>query len=124
MGSLDGKDMIEDKKKTPPFGSCDRPEGGGYLAIGVAVVVGWLSRETRIRGQGYIRHSDFFYLLGIHWGQFPEEWEIRDRREVSSEARHLDGNERYVQGMSGMTCAIPAWEIREVLDIDELILGP
>jgi len=35
------------QEKDPPFGSYDRPEGVGYLAIGVAVVVGWLSRATR-----------------------------------------------------------------------------
>lgn len=58
-------------------------------------------------------------LLGIHWGQFPELWEIASRRgsaEVTDPAEAqltVDGHQ--VRGLSGMTCVVPAWDILAVL---------
>ncbi|SRR5260221_9333540 len=62
-------------------------------------------------------NQTFIYLLGIHWGQFPERWELRDkpRETAKEESLILDG--KYVKGMSGMTCVIPAWEIWRLLEL-------
>lgn len=64
----------------------------------------------------------FLLLLGIHWGQFPEYWEIKDRKDVPNtfrrEALVTEGN--YVEGLSGMTCVAPAWKLMELLEIDKL----
>lgn len=59
-------------------------------------------------------------FLGIHYSQFPEEWEIREsaKRAATAQAAPLllDEKKHVVVGMSGMTCAIPAWRVRELLD--------
>lgn len=71
-------------------------------------------------GSGTIWVSNFLKLLGIHWGQFPEEWELRERESIDESRRKnliLEG--AYVEGMSGMTCVIPAWNILEVLHLDK-----
>jgi hypothetical protein len=48
-------------------------------------------------------------LLGVHCGQFPDEMPVRG----------TDGkNNGVVTGYSGMTYAIPAWRISEVLNLD------
>ena len=61
------------------------------------------------------------YLLGIHWGQFPELWKIVPKRDVKNslegEAFTVEG--AYVKGMSGMTCVAPAERIIDVLDNEE-----
>jgi hypothetical protein len=46
-------------------------------------------------------------LLGIHWGQFPEEWELKDKSLAK----------QHIKGMSGMTCVCPASAIQEVLEL-------
>jgi hypothetical protein len=62
-----------------------------------------------------------FHLIGIHWGQFPERWELRERESLSEAHRNqLIVNGGYIQGMSGMTCVIPTWHIDEVMDMPEL----
>lgn len=64
-------------------------------------------------------------LLGIHFAQFPEKWEIiklQENKGISDdEARSpliIDGD--YVKGLSGMTCVLPAWTIKEVLKMPML----
>jgi hypothetical protein len=60
-------------------------------------------------------------LLGIHWGQFPEEWELKHPDKIDKQERsHLITDGAYVAGLSGMTCVIPAWQILEVLDVPKL----
>lgn len=50
-----------------------------------------------------------FRFLGIHWGPFPEELKAKD-----------DAGKKYtIRGVSGMTCATPAWRIADLLQIDE-----
>jgi hypothetical protein len=64
---------------------------------------------------------NFFRLLGIQWGQFPEEWEIRAglTKTAAKEASLItEGN--YVKGLSGMTCVLPAWCIAEVMQMPKL----
>jgi hypothetical protein len=63
-------------------------------------------------------------VLGIHFAQFPEMWEVtsagklRDESESAKEPLLTDG--KYIRGLSGMTCVLPAWTIREVLDTPKL----
>jgi hypothetical protein len=63
----------------------------------------------------------FFLLLGIHFAQFPEMWEVTSRGKLrnKSDSRRepllTDG--KYIKGLSGMTCVLPAWTIRKVLNI-------
>ena len=63
----------------------------------------------------------FLKLLGIHWGQFPEEWEIVDGkgRLIADGADGMDS--QYIKGLSGMTCVLPAWRIMELLNHPELL---
>jgi hypothetical protein len=69
------------------------------------------SFSGRLRGsRGKLRSNNLLRLLGIHWGQFDERWQIK---QSSAETP-------YVKGMSGMSCVIPAWQILEVLNLPEL----
>jgi hypothetical protein len=75
------------------------------------------------------RAVDFLQLLGVHWGQFPEKWEI-ERASPSatkpkaaialSDGATISGDATYIIGLSGMTMAVPAWAIRDVLDLPKL----
>ena len=66
----------------------------------------------------------FIKLLGVHWGQFPEKWELREGpKGLSAEVAQLQksANEKYIEGMSGMTLAIPAWEIKDFLEMPKFV---
>jgi hypothetical protein len=64
-------------------------------------------------------------LLGIHWGQFPEQWELSRRVDSSEKTERgeasliVDG--QYVKGLSGMTCVVPSWDILNVLGHSRLV---
>jgi hypothetical protein len=60
--------------------------------------------------------------LGIHFAQFPEEWEVRSgaRKSEAKPRVPLIEDGAYVRGLSGMTCVLPAWSIREVLNLPRL----
>ena len=79
--------------------------------------------------------THFLILLGIHFAQFSEEWEIvvdsrlstwfKKRLQslgIKSEAHKVPLIKRgaYVQGLSGMTCVLPAWNIIDVLNHNTL----
>ena len=70
---------------------------------------------------GKFRVDNLLKLLGIHWGQFPEKWELKPGEKIE-EARKasLITEGGYVEGMSGMTCVIPAWHILEVLQMPSI----
>jgi hypothetical protein len=78
------------------------------------------SRETG----PFLSHAGsghMIYLLGLHWGQFSEWWELgsaRDARKAENSSTITNG--KYVKGLSGMTCVIPAEAIWEVLDMPDL----
>ena len=57
-------------------------------------------------------------FLGIHWGQFPEDWELRSNADLTEASLITDG--AYVRGLSGMTCVIPSSQILRLLDMPEL----
>lgn len=67
-------------------------------------------------------NNQFMALLGLHWGQFPEKWEIRKEAKKSTEANepHVAEYENYVQGMSGMTLAAPSWAILDLLEHEKV----
>lgn len=62
----------------------------------------------------------FIALLGIHWGQFPEEWELGTRAKSAKPDVSVEGDERYIVGMSGMTCVAPASDIVALLETGRL----
>ena len=57
-----------------------------------------------------VLESSFLYFLGIHWGQFPEDWEIKENIVPT----------KYVRGVSGMTMVIPAQKILDLLNVEKL----
>jgi len=63
-----------------------------------------------------------FALLGIHYGQFPEMWEVTDNGKLihQSESEPLITGKKFIKGLSGMTCVLPAWSILEVLDMPKV----
>jgi hypothetical protein len=79
-------------------------------------------RERAVTWEEFKDGTRFFLILGIHFAQFPEMWEVTStgqlRNEASSGPLLTDG--QYIRGLSGMTCVLPAWYIKEVLDMPEL----
>jgi hypothetical protein len=72
------------------------------------------AKPNRIMGGGH-----FMKLLGILWGQFPEEWDLKDRGHAqSATVPVLDG--KTIKGMSGMSLVCPAAEIWRVLNMPDL----
>jgi hypothetical protein len=66
--------------------------------------------------------SPTLLLLGIHWGQFSDQLPIKERKKIRSESREDEKRfEEYVEGMSGMTCVIPAWRIMELLESKKFV---
>ena len=65
--------------------------------------------------------NTLFALLGIHWGQFAERWEIYDdpSSNTKDENNSLVKNGGYVEGVSGMTLVIPAHEIMKLLKLQK-----
>lgn len=62
-----------------------------------------------------------FKFLGVHYAQFPEEWEIGKKRRTESTGPKLISDSEYVEGFSGMTCVVPAWKLIELLNSDDLV---
>jgi hypothetical protein len=76
--------------------------------------------DTRERAMEKFFKDGFFMLLGIHRGQFPEEWKIIEKKAVNEESKSLVVEGNVVTGLSGMTCVVPADRILDVLDLPEL----
>lgn len=77
----------------------------------------------RTPGSGFPEPGEMYFghmmkCLGMHWGQFPELWELKDGRDKpgvkSPESASLITTGRYVEGLSGMTCVIPAQDILDM----------
>lgn len=85
------------------------------------VRLGQTSISGPFSGRGRLRTHNLFNLLGIHWAQFPEEWDLKERKTLTEARRkQLVAKGSYVEGMSGLTCVIPAWQIYEVLNMPEV----
>jgi hypothetical protein len=77
--------------------------------------------EPAQQGQVLTGGGHYLKLLGIHWGQFPEEWKLKNLpSESEAHKASLITDGKYVLGLSGMTCVIPAACILEVLNLPEL----
>lgn len=79
-----------------------------------------LEKDPTGRFRGEMRVPSQIRLLGIHWGQFTERWELKNRELSEAHRMELvkDGSS-FVEGVSGMTCVVPAWEIWEMLEMRE-----
>jgi hypothetical protein len=67
--------------------------------------------------------TNYLCLLGIFFAHFPEEWEIREGKAAPTETAAgvpLISTGKYVRGLSGMGCVLPAWNIMEVLNLPKL----
>ena len=74
--------------------------------------------ETALRPGGHsVLTSTFMYFLGIHWGQFPEEWEITEKDKHKEATIRLIRRGKYIKGLSGMTCVMPPEPILEALNM-------
>jgi hypothetical protein len=73
-----------------------------YRTMGNAVDLRWGGPRDVI----VTPDQSFLYLLGIHWGQFPEKWKAKDS----------SGREQDIRGLSGLTCVIPATRIGDLLN--------
>lgn len=51
-------------------------------------------------------------FLGLHWGQFPERWEVEG---------NVQGPGAFVRGASGMTCICPASALAALLNLSPLV---
>ncbi len=89
--------------------------------FGQEVKVSRIKLSSGDRASGHVHFKPtLFSLLGIHWGQFPERWELKERQKFSEAGNNLVTDGSYVEGMSGMTCVIPALAIWGVLELPEL----
>lgn len=70
--------------------------------------------EIRLSGRPSVQ------LLGMHWGQFAERWDLekRDVQDIEKESYVTTGT--FVNGFSGMTCVLPSWQIMDVINMPEL----
>lgn len=79
--------------------------------------LGGLSRlEIEIR----LDKAPHVQLVGMHWGQFAERWELerREVRDIEKESYVTTG--AFVNGFSGMTCVLPSWHLMEVINLPRL----
>lgn len=60
-------------------------------------------------------------LLGLQWGQFPESWEINRPASPTGPEASLIRDGAYVTGFSGMSCVIPGDDIRQLLNLPQLV---
>jgi hypothetical protein len=85
----------------------------GILAQINGAKYGQMPRLSPVRVN--LQGRTIFKFLGMHWGQFTEEWQIKQRLVAQEAAPKL--KQEYVSGLSGMTCVVPAWKIMEVLEM-------
>jgi len=79
--------------------------------------------EWALSGGPVALNKSLLALLGIHCGQFTEELPVRKKRKPLSAEAPLSEKayDEYIEGLSGMTCVIPAWRIRALLERPELV---
>jgi hypothetical protein len=118
--SIDPSPIIQYNGKEALSYCVDMHSRAGYSGSPVFVYRTSGSDLTNMNGSMSIGPS-VIKLLGIHWGQFPEMWEIAEgvgKKKAAQESLITEG--KYVKGLSGMTCVLPAKEIQRMLDIDEI----
>ena len=71
-------------------------------------------------GMIFMPGSHSISLLGILWGQFPEEWELKDYGAAGAlRNAELVRKGEYVRGLSGMSCVCPSADIIKLLLLPE-----
>ncbi len=68
-----------------------------------------------------LNQPGFILCLGIHFGQFSENWDIEDSCETEEEMASLAG--KRIVGASGMTTVIPIWEVMRLLNSGDLMIN-
>jgi hypothetical protein len=74
--------------------------------------------KTQWHGQIAVYKHPMLMLLGVHTGQFPEWWDMRNAEAAENETESFSNAQ--VRGLSGMTRVAPAWGIRQILDAPKL----
>jgi hypothetical protein len=72
--------------------------------------------ETYLTKKPFASKYGFLYLLGIHWGQFPEELEVTYDKNLAKSCQVILPKGGWVLGWTGMTCVIPAARILDLLN--------
>jgi hypothetical protein len=85
-----------------------------------------LLQKPENQGKLFRISSPLFMLLGIHCGQFPEIWNVKNYAEVER-ISETDESLAYISkaqivGVSGMTLVVPAWAIVDLLNSPKLKL--
>jgi hypothetical protein len=83
----------------------------------------WVYRKAAnsLQNFGINLGDQFLYMLGVHWGQFSEEWDIEQRAINTVEISSVPQATRtFVRGMSGMSCVVPASAVTELLNDSKL----
>jgi hypothetical protein len=93
---------------------------GGTTSIGGQAVMGTGGIGVASRRMWGIGNDTQLKLLGIQWGQFPEQWEIGKKTAQETAEAPLVTEGGYVTGFSGMSCVIPATDIPLLLALPEL----
>ena len=118
-----------------PYGAIEQPSKAklGSYVIDMHSRSGFSGSPVfayRTFGNDFRKKSDstpdvkpFITLLGIHWGQFYEFWELAHKPSSSTVKSGLgadsDIRNKRVVGLSGMGCVIPASAILELLDCEK-----
>jgi hypothetical protein len=64
----------------------------------------------------------YIKILGIHYAQFPEAWELKAKpKNIMTSESVAQADAHYIEGLSGMTCVVPAAEIKKLIYHPELI---
>ena len=81
--------------------------------------------NPELAGHVLTRATYLLSCLGIHFSQFPELWKIKPQKKPSLLKREveLEAGEHHIEGVSGMTCVVPAWAITSLLDTPRLKEG-
>jgi hypothetical protein len=69
------------------------------------------------KGRPFVVGGHMMKLLGVLWGQFPEQWDIKIKGAPAPQAV-VPGVS--IEGMSGMSLVCPAWALIEVLNMPDL----
>lgn len=74
--------------------------------------------DMAFRSRNKIIGGSLLYLLGIHWGQFPEYWKITEKENLEETPElTIEGN--YVKGVSGMTSVMIPEPILDALNMPQ-----
>lgn len=95
----------------------DMNSRSGYSGSPVFVYQTPFTNLDTIADDAAKRDSKYFLsFLGIHWGQVPEKWKVKEKTtDGVSVPVH---SELEVKGLSGMTLVDPSWKIKELLMLD------